>query len=114
MASRHPLLWTNREGRQNGRLKDVFQGLYEQAQHSNSKVTGSTAICSIDRQNFSSYHEAAKYIDQISHNVVIKATGLAAGKGVIIPATKEESKTALHEILVDKIFGSAGMSVWFR
>jgi phosphoribosylamine--glycine ligase / phosphoribosylformylglycinamidine cyclo-ligase len=49
-----------------------------------------------------------KYIDSVSHNIVIKADGLAAGKGVIIPATKEEAKQALKEMMVDKVFGEAG------
>jgi len=40
--------------------------------------------------------------------VVIKATGLAAGKGVLLPATKEEAKLALKEMLIDKVFGSSG------
>jgi phosphoribosylamine--glycine ligase/phosphoribosylformylglycinamidine cyclo-ligase len=40
--------------------------------------------------------------------VVIKAAGLAAGKGVILPTTKEEAKTALKEMLMDKVFGTAG------
>jgi phosphoribosylamine--glycine ligase / phosphoribosylformylglycinamidine cyclo-ligase len=49
-----------------------------------------------------------KYIDSVSHNVVIKADGLAAGKGVIIPTAKEEAKQALKEMMVDRIFGEAG------
>ncbi|OHW96374.1 bifunctional purine biosynthetic protein [Colletotrichum incanum] len=62
-------------------------------------------------ENFSDYKQAVAYIDSISHDVVIKATGLAAGKGVIIPTTKEEAKDALKQIMVDKAFGSAGDEV---
>lgn len=62
-------------------------------------------------ENFSSYEEAKKYLDTIDHNVVIKASGLAAGKGVIIPATKEEAHKALKEIMLDHEFGSAGDEV---
>jgi phosphoribosylamine--glycine ligase/phosphoribosylformylglycinamidine cyclo-ligase len=54
-----------------------------------------------------------KYVDSISHNIVIKASGLAAGKGVIIPNTKDEAKIALKEMMVDRIFGSAGIFLVF-
>jgi len=59
-------------------------------------------------QNFSSYQDAVDYVDTLSYNVVIKASGLAAGKGVILPTTKVEAKTALKEIMIDHIFGSSG------
>ena len=59
-------------------------------------------------ENFSDYEEARKYLDNVNHNVVIKASGLAAGKGVLIPTTKEEAHAGLREIMLDKEFGSAG------
>ncbi|KAE9374861.1 phosphoribosylamine--glycine ligase [Stipitochalara longipes BDJ] len=62
-------------------------------------------------ENFSNYEDATKYLDSIDHNVVIKASGLAAGKGVIIPTIKEEAHAALKEIMLDKEFGSAGDEV---
>lgn len=62
-------------------------------------------------ENFSDYEKAKAYIDSVQHDVVIKATGLAAGKGVIIPTTKEEAHQALKEIMVDQAFGSAGSEV---
>jgi phosphoribosylamine--glycine ligase/phosphoribosylformylglycinamidine cyclo-ligase len=62
-------------------------------------------------ENFSDYEQARHYLDKVNHNVVIKASGLAAGKGVIIPATKEEAQAALKEIMLDKEFGSAGDEV---
>ncbi|KAK3357233.1 phosphoribosylglycinamide synthetase [Lasiosphaeria hispida] len=62
-------------------------------------------------ENFSSYEEASKYLDTISHNVVLKATGLAAGKGVILTQTKEEAQKGLKDIMVDRHFGSAGDEV---
>lgn len=62
-------------------------------------------------ENFSDYKEALKYLEKVNHNVVIKASGLAAGKGVILPATKEEAQTALKEIMLDREFGSAGDEV---
>lgn len=62
-------------------------------------------------ENFSDFDQAVAYINSINHDVVIKATGLAAGKGVIIPQTKEEAITALKQIMVDKEFGNAGSEV---
>jgi phosphoribosylamine--glycine ligase len=62
-------------------------------------------------ENFNDYDEAKKYLDSISHRVVIKADGLAAGKGVLIPTNKEEAQAALKEIMLDKAFGSAGNTV---
>ncbi|GAB1320764.1 Bifunctional purine biosynthetic protein ADE1 [Madurella fahalii] len=62
-------------------------------------------------ENFSDYEKASQYLKTVKHNVVIKATGLAAGKGVIIPQTQEEAQQALKEIMQDKAFGSAGDEV---
>lgn len=62
-------------------------------------------------ENFSDYEKAVSYIDAINHDVVIKATGLAAGKGVIIPQSKQEAKDALKQIMLDRAFGSAGDEV---
>ncbi|KAK4976607.1 Bifunctional purine biosynthetic protein ADE1 [Elasticomyces elasticus] len=62
-------------------------------------------------ENFSSYEDASKCLDSISHSVVIKASGLAAGKGVMIPTSKEEAHLALKEIMLDREFGAAGDEV---
>lgn len=60
---------------------------------------------------FTEYEAARKYLDTVDHDVVIKASGLAAGKGVIIPTTKEEAHQALREIMLDRQFGEAGDEV---
>jgi phosphoribosylamine--glycine ligase/phosphoribosylformylglycinamidine cyclo-ligase len=62
-------------------------------------------------ENFSDYEQASQYIKSVQHNVVIKATGLAAGKGVIIPQSQEEALQGLKEVMLDKAFGSAGDEV---
>lgn len=62
-------------------------------------------------ENFSSYDAAKAYLDSITHNVVIKASGLAAGKGVIIPQSKEEAHAALRDIMLSREFGTAGDEV---
>lgn len=61
--------------------------------------------------NFSDYESACRYLDSVSHNVVIKADGLAGGKGVALPTTKEEAHQALREMMLDHQFGSAGDEV---
>jgi len=62
-------------------------------------------------ENFSDYNKARQYLDSLDYDIVIKASGLAAGKGVIIPKTKEEAQKALREIMLEKEFGSAGDEV---
>ncbi len=51
---------------------------------------------------------ARKYIDKIGAPCVVKADGLAAGKGVIVCFTRAEAKKAVDLIMKDKAFGSAG------
>lgn len=51
------------------------------------------------------------YLDTQSLPIVLKADGLAAGKGVIIALTLEEAKTALREMLLDSKFGAASDKV---
>ena len=62
-------------------------------------------------RNFTSNAEALAYIKSVSHPIVIKASGLAAGKGVIIPETTEEAIAGLNDIMVSKEFGAAGEEV---
>jgi phosphoribosylamine--glycine ligase len=66
-----------------------------------------TAACEV----FDDYDKAAVYIKSSSMPVVVKADGLALGKGVIICETTDEALDALKEIMVDKVFGDAGSRV---
>ncbi|KAF9996158.1 hypothetical protein BGZ65_008238, partial [Modicella reniformis] len=59
-------------------------------------------------ENFTDVAAAKEFIRKADFNVVLKASGLAAGKGVLIPATKEEACEGVNQILVDKVFGAAG------
>ncbi|KAL4918014.1 phosphoribosylglycinamide synthetase [Aspergillus aurantiobrunneus] len=61
--------------------------------------------------NFTEYEKARQYLESLSHTVVIKADGLAGGKGVIIPTSKEEAHQALREMMLDRQFGDAGNEV---
>lgn len=51
---------------------------------------------------------AITYVNTCGHRVVLKASGLAGGKGVLIPETKEEAAAGLREIMVAGVFGDAG------
>jgi phosphoribosylamine--glycine ligase len=60
---------------------------------------------------FTHLDEAIRYLESAEHPIVIKASGLAAGKGVFLPNTFEEAKSTLESILVNKEFGEAGSEV---
>lgn len=56
--------------------------------------------------------EALRYIqEQNTYPTVIKADGLALGKGVILAENEEQAKDALHSIMEDKVFGASGSRV---
>lgn len=61
-------------------------------------------------RNFTDVDEALSYVDSLSdgERQVVKASGLAAGKGVLLPSNKEETLDAVREIMADKAFGDAG------
>jgi len=61
--------------------------------------------------SFTDYPSARDYLNEQQPPVVIKASGLAAGKGVIICSTLEEAHTALRSVMVERIFGTAGDEV---
>ncbi|PIU21763.1 MAG: phosphoribosylamine--glycine ligase [Candidatus Diapherotrites archaeon CG08_land_8_20_14_0_20_34_12] len=62
-------------------------------------------------QEFNDYNEALDYVDTIKGPVVVKADGLAAGKGVIIADTKEQAHAAIKQCLVDNDFSKAGKKI---
>lgn len=60
---------------------------------------------------FTNLDDALGYLNKVDYPIVIKASGLAAGKGVILPETMEEAKSTLKSILIEKTFGDAGTEV---
>jgi phosphoribosylamine--glycine ligase len=62
-------------------------------------------------ETFDAYEPALAYLRSQSIPIVIKADGLAAGKGVTVAKTLEEAEKALSEIMVDKVFGASGAKV---
>jgi len=57
---------------------------------------------------FDDSKKAHEYVQSLDYNVVVKADGLAAGKGVIVCNSTDEAVSAIDTILVKKIFGDAG------
>ncbi|KQN49692.1 phosphoribosylamine--glycine ligase [Serratia sp. Leaf50] len=66
------------------------------------------AIPSADYQNFTDIEPALAYLRSKGAPIVIKADGLAAGKGVIVAMTLEEAESAVHDMLAGNAFGDAG------
>lgn len=62
-------------------------------------------------KTFASAEEALRYLDGARMPAVIKADGLALGKGVIIAGTRDEARAAVNEIMLDKKFGKSGDSI---
>lgn len=60
---------------------------------------------------FTSYPDARDYVASVPYPIVVKADGLAAGKGAIIADSETEAEGALRDILVHRVFGDAGNSV---
>ena len=61
--------------------------------------------------SFDDFEEANAYLENIDYPTVVKADGLAAGKGVIICENKNEAFSALKNIFQDQVFGEAGNRV---
>ncbi len=59
-------------------------------------------------RTFTQIEDAIEYVQAINHKVVVKASGLAAGKGVIICDNTQEAEAAVLQIMQDKEFGAAG------
>lgn len=62
-------------------------------------------------KTFNNRDEAVDYVLERGAPVVIKADGLAAGKGVVIAKSINEARNAIDDIMLKKIFGNAGSSV---
>lgn len=68
-------------------------------------------IPTADYQSFSDYQVAEAYVLEKGAPIVIKADGLAAGKGVVVAETVDEALAALHEMLEENKFGKSGARV---
>ncbi len=68
-------------------------------------------IPTAEYKTFTSYLQAEEYVRLKGAPIVVKADGLAAGKGVIVAETVDEALDALKMIMKDKVFGDAGNKV---
>ena len=66
-----------------------------------------TARCRV----FTGFEEACEHLREVDYDVVIKASGLAAGKGVLLPEGYDQAERALRQIMVERAFGTAGEEV---
>lgn len=68
-------------------------------------------IPTADYEEFTDYDEAAEYVRGAEYPLVVKADGLALGKGVIICQNAQEGEEAVREMMVDKKFKDAGKKI---
>ena len=62
-------------------------------------------------ETFTSADDAKKYLETSEYPIVLKADGLALGKGVLICNTREEALAGVDELMLDKKFGDAGNTI---
>ena len=62
-------------------------------------------------ENFNDPQKAIKYLETANYPIVLKADGLALGKGVLICKTFEEARSGIEELMIDKSFGDAGNTI---
>ena len=62
-------------------------------------------------ETFTDMDKALRYFDEQGAPIVVKADGLALGKGVVVASTVDEAKTAVREMMEDHKFGQAGARV---
>lgn len=60
---------------------------------------------------FDSYTDAKEYLQKQAFPLVIKASGLAGGKGVVIAENIEEAEGTIHDFMIKRIFGDAGIKI---
>ena len=68
-------------------------------------------IPTAEYENFTDAQKALEYLDTKQAPIVVKASGLALGKGVLICNTIDEAKDAVRSIMLDKQFGDAGNEI---
>ncbi len=64
-----------------------------------------------DFEIFNDHEKAKDYINKVDYPVVVKADGLAQGKGSIVCSNKEDALIAIERLMIEKIFGDAGEKV---
>jgi phosphoribosylamine--glycine ligase len=75
------------------------------------EIMASAKILTAKAQSFDRVASALAYLDQHELPVVVKADGLAQGKGVVVATTREEAKQAVRDSMEHAVFGQAGQRV---
>jgi len=60
---------------------------------------------------FDAYNDALEYVEKQQYPIVIKASGLAGGKGVVICDDLDEAKSTIHSFMIERIHGDAGIQL---
>ena len=94
----------------------IFGPSAEAAQVEGSKawckeVMTHSAVPTAEYRTFTSPNDALTYIKNHEEPLVVKASGLAAGKGVFVCRSQDEARQAVETIMKDKVFGAAGEKV---
>ncbi|MGB2615301.1 MAG: phosphoribosylamine--glycine ligase [Phycisphaerae bacterium] len=94
----------------------IFGPTREAAQVEGSKEWAKTvmmhhAVPTAEFRLFTKLRDALRYIEQHEEPLVVKASGLAAGKGVFVCANQDEARGAVENILKDRTFGASGDTV---
>ena len=94
----------------------IFGPTQEASQLESSKIWAKefmsrNDIPTTEFQIFDNPEKAKEFVGSYDKQVVIKADGLAAGKGVIVCSNKEEAFSAIDKILIEKAFGEAGSKI---
>ena len=82
--------------------------LLEGSKKFSKEVMNAAGVPTAGFKSFSKADEAIAYIKQQSGAMVVKADGLAAGKGVFVCSSPEEAVAAVEEVMVEKSFGESG------
>lgn len=75
------------------------------------QLMASIGVPTATHRSFDDSQQALAYVRQRGAPIVVKAAGLAAGKGAIVCQTLEQAEAAIHDILDDRVFGESGSQV---
>jgi phosphoribosylamine--glycine ligase len=75
------------------------------------QVMRAARVPTADARSFSDAEQALAYVETKVDGCVVKATGLCAGKGVMVCKTPQEAARAVEECLVKRVFGDAGKTI---
>jgi len=90
---------------------DAYAAQLEGSKSFAKRIMRESGVPTADFVVFNEYKVALDYLQSVEPPVVLKADGLAAGKGVIVARTRQEMFDGLAEIMFKKAFGAAGASV---